>query len=554
MRFDGQTVLGYQLPKLVEQADLDIPLTPKELEVWLANFPSLNLQLLTNHIPKYIQDLNRVTLSDKRRLEMLEILRPMVMHIYQALAKKLRGMNLTLSDEFQETQWVASIMMAEMAIGYQRLLFNLAIRNPSLFDRGQYVLLAQRAVYYLGEKICLSYLLSLSVPERVWRDINATYAYTCKLKLNAKKVNDDVAYFESNRGTIDDVFKRVLLLTIISPYALRSAELEQVYYGLSPWFNEIKLVKLTESEGDHYTINLEQDMGPEFQNSVSAIEDEYHIDCTKILENLRLWLETGSAPRSASSKGMSKKLLIELITKLDGSSRCRLKERIVTKGDRVEVIIGVDGIELFLSKLGESSSDESDSAWMNDESRNENDNLLHFYTPEDVSKQKMDSVSTIENKNSAEQHHAFDIKNESEQGVCLSCSHLHGAGLYIGELMLIRGFEPEIWTLGIVRWMTLLNKRVEVGLYLLSTCVEQVVIRQQGVETDATVNALWLVNSESGDTLLLPSAEFETGDKLQVNHNNEMLDITLSESVWSSEGFSQFSVILAKREPNSDEV
>jgi len=554
MRFDGQTVLGYQLPKLVEQADLDIPLTPKELEVWLANFPSLNLQLLTNHIPKYIQDLNRVTLSDKRRLEMLEILRPMVMHIYQALAKKLRGMNLTLSDEFQETQWVASIMMAEMAIGYQRLLFNLAIRNPSLFDRGQYVLLAQRAVYYLGEKICLSYLLSLSVPERVWRDINATYAYTCKLKLNAKKVNDDVAYFESNRGTIDDVFKRVLLLTIISPYALRSAELEQVYYGLSPWFNGIKLVKLTESEGDHYTINLEQDMGPEFQNSVSAIEDEYHIDCTKILENLRLWLETGSAPRSASSKGMSKKLLIELITKLDGSSRCRLKERIVTKGDRVEVIIGVDGIELFLSKLGESSSDESDSAWMNDESRNENDNLLHFYTPEDVSKQKMDSVSTIENKNSAEQHHAFDIKNESEQGVCLSCSHLHGAGLYIGELMLIRGFEPEIWTLGIVRWMTLLNKRVEVGLYLLSTCVEQVVIRQQGVETDATVNALWLVNSESGDTLLLPSAEFETGDKLQVNHNNEMLDITLSESVWSSEGFSQFSVILAKREPNSDEV
>jgi len=545
MIFEGRTVLGYQLPELVEQTDLDIPLTPKALEVWLANFPSLNLQLLTNHIPKYIQDLNRVKLSDKRRLEMLEMLRPMVMHIYQALAKKLRGMNLTLSHEFQETQWVASIMMAEMAIGYQRLLFNLAIRNPGLFDRGQYVLLAQRSLYYLGEKICLSYLISLSVPERVWKDINATYAYTCKLKLNTKKVNDDFAYFESNRGTIDDVFKRVLLLTIISPYALRSAELEQIYYGLSPWFNGIKLVKLIESEGDHYTINLEQNLGPKFQNSVSTIEDEYYIDCTEIIEKLKLWLETGNAPRSASSKGMSKKLLIELITKLDGSSRCRSKERIVTKGDRVEVIIGVDGIELFLGKLGEFSGDES---------RNKNDDLLHFYTPEDISGQKVDSVSNIENrKKSGDKRHAFYIQNESEQGVCLSCSHLHGAGLYIGELMLIRGFEPEIWTLGIVRWMTLLNKRVKVGLYLLSTSVEQVVIRPQRLETNATVNALWLVNNESGDTLLLPSAEFETGDKLQVNHNDKMLDITLSESVWSSEGFSQFSMILEQRDPNSDE-
>ena len=554
MRFDGQAVLGYQLPEVVEQTDVDIPLTPKELEVWLANFPSLNLQLLTNHIPQYIQDLNRLKLSDKRRLAMLEMLRPIVMHIYQALTKKLRGMNHTLSHEFQETEWVASIMMTEMATGYQRLLFNLAISDPGLFDRGQYVLLAQRSVYYLGEKICLSYLLSLSVPKRVWKDINATYAYTYKLKLNTKKVNDDFAYFESSRGTIDDVFKRVLLLTIISPYALRNAELEQVYYGLTPWFNEIKLVKLTESEseseGDHYTINLAHDLGPKYQSSVSTIEDEYSIDCTEVIEKLRLWLETGNAPPSASAKGMPKKLLIELIGKLEGSSRGRSKERIVTKCDRVDVIIGVDGIELFLSKLAESRGGESDSISMNDE----NDNSLHFYTPEDISGQKVDSVSTIENrKKFGDKRHAFYIQNKSEQGVCLSCSHLHGAGLYIGELMLIRGFEPEIWTLGIVRWMTLLNKRVEVGLYLLSTCVEQVVIRQQRLETDSTVNALWLVNDESGDTLLLPSAEFETGDKLQVNHNEVMLDITLSEPVWSSEYFSQFSMILAKREPNSDE-
>lgn len=544
MRFDGQTALGYQLPELVEHTDLDIPMMPKELEVWLANFPPLNIQLLMEHVPKYIQDLNRIKLSDKRRLEMLEMLRPIVMHIYQALTKKIRGMNLTLSGELQETQWVVKIMMAEMAIGYQRLLFNLAVNNPSLFDRGQYVQLAQRSVYYLGENICLSYLLSLSVPEGVWKDINATYAYACKLKLNTKKVNDKFAYFESNRGNIDDVFKRALLLAIISPYALRSAELEQVYYGLSSWFKGVNLVHLAEPESDHYTINLEQDQGPKFRNSVSTNEDEYTIDCTEIIEKLRLWLEKGEVPRSASSKGMSKKLLLELITKLDGS-RSRSEDRIVTKGDRVEAIIGVDSIDLFLSKLAKSSGDESASVTEND------DNLIHFSAAESRSVQKVGSSSNIENKKSTKvQRYTFDIQNESEQGVCLSCSHLNGAGLFIGELMLICGVDQEIWTLGIVRWMTQRNKKVEIGLYLLSTCVEQVVIRQQ---TGVIVNALWLVDDEFGNTLLLPNAEFETGDKLQAQHNDKILDITLSESVWSSEGFSQFGMILLKKDPNSND-
>lgn len=388
MKFDGQTVLGYQLPELVEHTNLDIPLTPKELEAWLANIPSLNIQLLTSHIPKYIQDLNRVKLSDKRRLEMLEMLRPIVTHIYHALTKKLRGSNLTLSEEFQETQWIANVMIKEMAIAYQRLLFNLAKKEPSLFNRGQYVLLAQRTAYYLAENICLSYLLSLSIPDRGWQDINATYTYACKLKLNTKKVRDEYAGFESSRGTINDIFKRVILLSIVSPYALRSAEIEQIYYGLFPWLDRIKLSKGAKSNSNYYTINLKQDRGPIFQHSESNNEDEYYIDCTEFLEKLRLWLETGNAPHAATNRGMSTKLLTELISQLDGS-RYRLQERVDIKGDRVKVIIGLDNIDLFLSQLDKSSGEKVDSVAMD----NGNDSSLHFYTPRDTAKQKVISVA-----------------------------------------------------------------------------------------------------------------------------------------------------------------
>ena len=557
MKFDGQAELGYELPELgYMAAAVDIPLTPNQLEIWLAELPILNLNQLAYQIPKYIQDLNRTKLSDKQRFNMLEQLRPLVAHIYQLLTKRFRGGNLSLSSESQEIQWLVNVLMDEMAVGYQRLLFNLAKKNPSLFGRGQYLLLTQRTAYYLGEKICLSFLLSSAVPEKVWQEFNATYAYARKLKLHTKKISDEFAFIDQKKGSIESIYNRILLLTLVSPYSLRSAELEQIYFGLSPWLQGIKLINVSDATSHKHVLNLKQGRGPEFQDSILQGEDKYVIDCSELVDKLNVWLKTGNAPKSAKHKGMSKKLLIEVIDKLD-SIKLRKEDRLYNQGELVEVVIGLQNIDLFLghitSLIEEHDSPipqmkfddvEPDIIW--DEDSNNSWDTLHFFTPEDTLHNRSESTTSVESAENLEvRRHAFNIENESEQGVCLSCSHLHGSGLYIGELMFIRGFEPEIWTLGIIRWMTLQNKKLEVGLYLLSAHVDQVIVtHREGSHDDIAVNALWLAQGEHGDTILMPTAEFKTGDQLALDHGKESMDVTLGESVWHSEGFSQFCIIL----------
>jgi len=555
MKFNGQAGLAYQLPRLENTGSFELPLTSNDLKIWLAELPILNINQLAYQLPKYVQDLNRIKHSDKDRFDMLEQLRPIVAYLYETLTKRFRGANLNLSIESQEVKWLLNVLISEMAIAYQRLLFNLAATEPSYLNQRKYSVLAQRAIYYLGEKIYLSYLISTAVTERTWLEFNATYAYTRRLELNTKKVKDKIAFFGANKGTIDTLYNRSLVLSLVSPYSLRSAELEQIYYGLLPWFSCIKLVAIVKPHNEFHLIDLKKDKGPEFKQLSAIDDDKYSIDLTGLLKKLTVWLETKKAPKSAAYKGMSEKLLTQIIANLEGQDH-RGDERLDSPGEQVEVVVGLQEIDLFLGHIDAlmNQQDDSSLAEINDDDQQQDkqqaviwdDSLdghwdeLHYYSlQESVDKQQL-KPSNEHHYNYEVRSHEFKINNESERGVCLSCSSLNDTGLYIGELMFIRGFDPEIWTLGIIRWMTVKNKQLEVGLYLLSAHVDQVIVSQNGLAGDMTINALWMGESENGNTILLPRADFKTGDELLLDHQGELIEVKLGDVIWHSEGFSQF--------------
>jgi len=564
MEFDGQTELAYQLPEFEKELTSQIPVSPSELEIWLSELPLLNIQRLAYQLPKYVQEINRIKLSDKNRLEMLEQLRPIVAHVSGALTKQFRGGNLSLSIESQEIQWLLNILISEMAIGYKRLLFNVADKNPNWFNRNKYTLLAERSAHYLGARICLSYLLSTTVPTHVWFELNSTYSYARKLKLNTRTVRDEFAYEGMNKGNIDTIYNRVLLLTLVSPYSLRSAELEQVYYGLLPWLDGIKLLAVSGTMKNVHILNLKQDRGPEYQSVALHGDDKYSIDCTELVKKLDTWIYTGNAPDSSLNKGMSRKLLVEVRTKLNSIEQ-RTDERFYNQGEQVDVVIGLQDIDLFLNHINslvndkqspilpvevdepEITDDEEEIFW-GDTNLEANRNALRIHTEQNYLAKKHVHPVVHDEKSQEVRQHVFDVENESERGACLSCSYLHGSGLYIGELMFIGGFDPQTWTLGIIRWMTVKGKKLEIGLYLLSSQVDQVIVKRVDSEGDIAINALWLAAGEHGDTILLPSAEFSTGDELHLDHKGDETDVVLGRVVWNSEGFSQFCMTVKEAE------
>jgi hypothetical protein len=272
-----------------------------------------------------------------------------------------------------------------------------------------------------------------------------------------------------------------------------------------------------------------------------------------LLRQLKRWQDSGDRPESFDQKGMSDKLLEQVALALE-AAKTDSEEKYKGDNEPVEVVMGLQDIDLFLEhidaimnddvinspipkvKIAESELDISSIDW----------DTLQFYTPtiqptsaREVSvkrqvKQQEDDVPTV-------RRHKFTVENESKMGACISCNDLHGSGLFIGEMMFIRGYDPQIWTLGIVRWMRIAENKLYVGLYLLSAQVDSVLVNKEGTTEEVTMNALWMADSDEGDTLLLPRAEFRIGNQLQLKHHGKEILATLGKEVWHSEGFSQFT-------------
>jgi len=561
MAFNGQTFLGYQLPKLLDtNMARGMPLTSKQLDQWFSGLPLLNVQQLLSQIPKYIYKINRLPISDSQRFSILERLRPIVDYLYNSIIKQIRGRNLYLSKEYREFEYLTRELVMGMALGYQRLLFNKAKNKPFFFSRGTYRLLAQRTMYYLGEQIRVSYLLSIAVPKNVWKDFNVSYAFTVYFRLNKATLVDQFAYYHNNKGSIDSLYHRILLLTMISPYSLRNGELDHVYFGLASCLNNIKLTKKIEEQGYGHILDLESDMGPLYVEQNTLQQTALRVDNRTLLDKLTLWLESGTPPISVTEHRISTKLLKHLISNLDVAKRGE-RQRLDSDGGQLEVITGLQDIHVFLQNIrslvsdnratpiAEISEGKPAEAFHNIWGRRlESSWDSHqFYESSTASRHKMQNRSEARAAPSVRRHD-FTVENESETSVCISCNSLHGNGLFIGELMLIRGYNFETWTLGTVLWMNLSGKQLKVGLQLLSAKVDWVTVDKVGTNDDVLIDALWLAGNEQGDTLLLAYAEFQTGDAIQLNHHSNSSIVTLGEIVWHSEGFAQFRFVVESSE------
>jgi hypothetical protein len=552
MAKDVSEILAYQLPELISpRKAADIPLSPAKLEKWLEGLPLLNIGQLSYEIPRYIQQLNQINISDRDRFAMLELLRPVVDHLYTSLTKRFSRRNLDLSRESQEIQWLTHKMIHGMAVGYQHLLSSMAQKKIGLMNRNQYTVLAQRTVYYLSEQIRLSYMLCCVPPKGAWFELHCTYSYALSQRLTTNKLKDALAYFDE-KGSIDTLYNRILLLSMVAPYSLRGAELEQVYYGLTPWTDLIR-VRDNDAPSNGYAIGFDDDYGPVYYPRLENIANKMVVDNSHLLRQLKRWQDSGDRPESFDQKGMSDKLLEQVALALE-AAKTDSEEQYEGDNEPVEVVMGLQEIDLFLEhidaimnddvinspipkvKIGESELDIGSIDW----------DTLQFYTPtiQPTSAREVSVKKHVQQQDTdipTVRRHKFTVENESKMGACISCNDLHGSGLFIGEMMFIRGYDPQIWTLGIVRWMRISENKLYVGLYLLSAQVDSVLVNKEGTTEEMTMNALWMADSDHGDTLLLPRAEFRVGNQLQLTHHGEALSVTLGKDVWHSEGFAQFT-------------
>jgi len=568
MNYSGQAELAYKLAELSNKLSSDLPSNTESLEAWLAQLPMLNIDQLLHQVPSYIQELNQFKLSDKMRFKMLEILRPLVAHICREIIKRFRnetGLNLSL--EFQEMGWLINVLLREMALGYQRLLFNKAVKPPRFYNRTDYAILTERVMFYLGERITFVYMLHAVVPRMIWHDLNSTFRFARNTKLDVSDVSDDFAFGKANTNHVTTIYKRIVLLTMLAPYSLRSAEIEGVYLGLLPLIDRVKFTSESPANKSSYMINWQSERGPFAAVSETKNPSNLFIDTAEFTSGLTRWVETGQVEEQNVDHGISIKLLQKILNILDGSL-IRKDKRTPVDGRQVEVIVGLQNIEVFLGyedavkddvdePMKEIESDEFtiNHHWNEKSTKGDWDSLV--YNPVDrVSSDTAKKVVAKTNQEVEQRRYYFEVENDSAGGVCLRCNSEQAKGLVLGELILILGQDLETWTLGIIRWMKVNNKKVDLGVYFLGEQVDFISLSHTVQQSKVARKVLWLQDPQSAASLLVPIAQFIPGDVVSTQRKGVELTLMLHEIIWQNEVFSQFRfelIDIEKKETDSEE-
>lgn len=338
-----------------------IPVTLKTLETWLLNLPMMNVMEAGTRLERYLHHLNLTEVPDKIRRTLLDHIKQTVSIYMDMFYKGLHGRVIDLTDERKELYQLVLSINKNMADGYMFLLQQISNKEPNFFTRKKYVDLTINSLFFLGEQLHLSYLIYAPQPKGVWQAMHVIYIYALQRDLHQIELIDEGIYLYE--VTADKLYKRLLLQSMISPKSIKSAQFAQVYQGMMPWLNGIKLTlicNIDEPSGGYY-INVKSDTGPVCLQTYNQDEHklEWEIDNTTLISRLEQWVSEGGYTDPETKSTISKDLLTYLILMLKAHFIAKSKR--IPSGGVVNTIIGLTQIlaELKLEEHDEPKDDKT---------------------------------------------------------------------------------------------------------------------------------------------------------------------------------------------------
>lgn len=195
---------------------------PRRVKRWLRELPPTNIGESTRLFYEGLRDSNRLVIAPKKRLEIMELMRPTARPITRNLQKHLLARSYPLPTRTRKILQLNLSIQEEMANGYKSAINDAANGRGKLDPRSQ-ALAVQRAMRYLQAQFLSSMESYVGYNEGNWRDLYALFAFAEQRDLLDRAVKDE-EYETLTRATIEDVFRQTVLLELSKPQSLRQGE------------------------------------------------------------------------------------------------------------------------------------------------------------------------------------------------------------------------------------------------------------------------------------------------------------------------------------------
>jgi hypothetical protein len=567
--------IGLKIPEQSPPRGNAFYLNEKETAEWIDGLPLANIGETARRLYQALQEFNQSAVAPAKRLAATERFRQPIDYVVDSLNKHYLDVGFPLSDKAHKIAELNRELHAGLATSYKSAISDIILANQEKTEQTALSLALHRAIHHLSVTILLSVLIYDSVPKRNWLELHILYRLARGYNLEALQVKDPL---ESRRieSSIDQIYRRILLFCLASPYKFRQRDNIQIYEALLDWVEYSRLSSLDETVSEQ-TIFVAQnlDIPPchGIWNSHNATGRLISLDVGELIRKLREQIEnqsvTDQLPGAAS---LDKNLLRELI-RLWSSEQKRAFMR-TNLNFELRVAVGIGNIHQLLQQSEEPKS-EGPAASVKDlhkgppildkdfgilsrftlaplERQNSPEirrNDFEEFGPNSRDRDDFAPLTSIWEDQYVGQRRAytfvFQTLNESAGGYCLNWNGERIPKVLVGELIGIQSsLASRQFGIGLIRWMkSHLNQGLQVGVQMIAPSATAVTARQNKASGLQPQNCLLLPEMDTSGqptSLICPSLPFKVGDLLTLDDQGRKREIKLTRLLESSGAISQF--------------
>ncbi len=540
---------------------------PTALAQWLESLPKTNLGQTTRSLYEGITELNRVTLSPALRLQLLEVLRPAIYFAAAGLRRHYLNQPIVLSEQAQKVTQLAHVLLQELASGYTLVAVQtLENEKRSGFSQPQQGVATalHRTLVNHTHNLLRDALLYREPRPGCWHALHQTAALAWEQQLERFAVADP----QAGDSTLEAVYLRALLLGSARAHQLRQDDLIKTFSHLLEWS---RLVSLCGSDQGLFVIDSDSDDGPiyreYFHPKDSTNTHTLGLDTRALGEHL--YQQRNADDEALVGQNLlSNDLLAHLtLAWTTASNRAFLR---MDANEPIELALGLtathhfcaDEIDfaLLLSKEGfvKTKNHESNPFLRVETPPRENrprDVWDSPYMNSGLTRISVDSIDyNIRNQHQNTERtkdkdkyrfHAVETINISPGGFCLKWPPESATQIRTGEIVGIRERNHKNWSIGVIRWVRLLESGPQLGIQLLSPTATPFgarVIQKTGPQGEFQRVLVLPEMKQSGQptTLITPRLPFRSGQKVALVYRDKETRVQLVRRRASTTAFSQF--------------
>ena len=229
---------------------------------WLTRLPIADSVETARELYQALYTLNRMEMSAKARIDLMELYRQPVAQVTGKLHSRLASTGFPLSLKKKQLAEFVRDLQSEMANGYKLVLVELERSRIPVWGKSSIRILANfRSLHYLGNVALRSAYYYLSYPKNLWKEIHALFEFAERNRDTDEPLNEFTGT-TNKTSSISKRYREILLLGLADPYQMPFGQCKNVNEYIYRWA-DLSILQPTSAVArpnkNNFRINLKGD-------------------------------------------------------------------------------------------------------------------------------------------------------------------------------------------------------------------------------------------------------------------------------------------------------